>query len=589
MKKCVTVIAAGVLFVGTIFAGDYPKVETFLGYSYVRANNVNQNAGLGQAIGGFDMNGGSGQFIYNFNKWISGVADIGAYNKPNVGIVNVQDTTATFLFGPRISYRNKSRFTPYGQVLFGVAYRAISTRVGAVTDLTAPVLPVVGEPSGLFPGPLQPITARLTDSQSAFALAAGAGLDIRINKHFSFRPVSVDYVLTRFPSLSTGSNENQNSLRASAGVIFTFGGEQPAPAPQPQTKTCPDGKVVLASAPCPKQNTAVSLTANPLEVCQGESAQVDASIAGGDKSQMSLAWSVNGQTVSQDPSFVFSTTGREPGTYQVEVTVHGPNLNPASAATTITVKPYMPPTGTAQASPAQVYVGEKFTLSASCSGQCGGPIQAPTFTASDGSVQGDQFDSSSVQFDPSSNAEQRKTVTITASCADSRSVGTATTQIEVIRKATIAPVRLPDVMFHDNSARVNNCGKRILLEHLKSYYDRDTTGTVVLVGHSSPDETAANLAAQRAMNAAAVITGATGVCLSIPQSQVQVSSPGVDQNGVPFDSSFCGPSVGAGSSSSADMRRVVVWFVPSGGQLPTSAANTQSAAALNVSSLGCPK
>jgi hypothetical protein len=398
MKKCVTVIAAGVLFVGTIFAGDYPKVETFLGYSYVRANNVNQNAGLGQAIGGFDMNGGSGQFIYNFNKWISGVADIGAYNKPNVGIVNVQDTTA-----------------------------------------------------------------------------------------------------------------------------------------------------------------------------------------------MSLAWSVNGQTVSQDPSFVFSTTGREPGTYQVEVTVHGPNLNPASAATTITVKPYMPPTGTAQASPAQVYVGEKFTLSASCSGQCGGPIQAPTFTASDGSVQGDQFDSSSVQFDPSSNAEQRKTVTITASCADSRSVGTATTQIEVIRKATIAPVRLPDVMFHDNSARVNNCGKRILLEHLKSYYDRDTTGTVVLVGHSSPDETAANLAAQRAMNAAAVITGATGVCLSIPQSQVQVSSPGVDQNGVPFDSSFCGPSVGAGSSSSADMRRVVVWFVPSGGQLPTSAANTQSAAALNVSSLGCPK
>jgi hypothetical protein len=35
--------------------------------------------------------------------------------------------------------------------------------------------------------------------------------------------VEVDYILTRFPSLSTGSRENQSSIAASAGVIFTFG------------------------------------------------------------------------------------------------------------------------------------------------------------------------------------------------------------------------------------------------------------------------------------------------------------------------------------------------------------------------------
>ena len=103
--------------------------------------------------------------------------------------------------------------------------------------------------------------------------------------------------------------------------------------------------------------------------------------------------------------------------------------------------------------------------------------------------------------------------------------------VEVIKSAVVAPIRLPDVLFPANSSRVNNCGKRILLEQLRAYVERDPTGTVVLVGHTSSDETAANLAQQRAMNSAAVITAGTGVCLSVPQSQVQISAPGADQNG----------------------------------------------------------
>jgi hypothetical protein len=204
-------------------------------------------------------------------------------------------------------------------------------------------------------------------------------------------------------------------------------------------------------------------------------------------------------------------------------------------------------------------------------------------------VQGDQFDSTGVQFDSSNNAEQRKAVTITASCADSRSTGTATTTITVIKKAVITPIRLPDVLFDANSARVNNCGKRILLEQLRAYFERDSAGKVVLVGHSSSDETAANLAEQRSLNAAAVITAGTGICLAIPQSQVLVSSPGVDQNGVGFEPGFCSSSVRGGSSGMAEMRRVEVWFVPNGGQLPSSLKTYQDASALPVSSLGCPR
>jgi hypothetical protein len=50
----------------------------------------------------------------------------------------------------------------------------------------------------------------------------GGGLDYRLH-NFSLRAVEVDYILTRFPNLTTGLRENQNSIAASAGVIFTFG------------------------------------------------------------------------------------------------------------------------------------------------------------------------------------------------------------------------------------------------------------------------------------------------------------------------------------------------------------------------------
>lgn len=221
MKKSITLISAVSLFALVGAATEPTRYETFLGFTYVRANQFNQNTGLGTSIGGFDMYGGSGQFVYNFNKWISGVGDFGAVNKPNVGIVNASNTTAFTLAGPRVYYR-KGKFAPFGEVFFGAMYRFLSTNAIVLTSPFTPVIPVVN-PSTLFPGPLTVTTASLSTTQTAFAMMAGGGLDYQISKHFSARPVEVDYVLTRFPSLSTGFRENQNSIAASAGIIFTFG------------------------------------------------------------------------------------------------------------------------------------------------------------------------------------------------------------------------------------------------------------------------------------------------------------------------------------------------------------------------------
>jgi hypothetical protein len=461
-----------------------------------------------------------------------------------------------------------------------------------VSSTRVSVLPVASQFGTPTPISDTPVTARLNASQTAFAMTAGGGLDIRIKKHLTLRPIAVDYYLTRLQNLRTLGDNNQNNIRASAGVTFWFGGPKAAvlPPQAPKMKTCANGSTVPMDAPCPKMDLSLAVSATPNELCPGETAQVVASVGGQHASNhLKYAWSLNGQQVAQQPTFEFASADKDPGTYNLAVTVNGDSFNPATAQTSITVREYQPPTGTAEANPAQIRAGETSALSASFRGQCGGAIQSPTFEASEGTVQGDRFDSTGVRWDTTNNAEQRKTITITAKAADNRNVGTATTTIEVVKAAVVAPIRLPDVLFSANNARVNNCGKRILLEQLHAYFERDATGTVFLVGHSSSDETAANLAQQRAMNAAAVITAGTGICLSIPQSQVQVSAPGVDQNGVSFEAGFCRASVGGGSSAAIDMRRVEVWFVPTGGQPPASVTNNQSAAALSVSGLGCPK
>src|SRR6185369_12075035 len=219
MTKSTTLIAAGLLSAFVASAQVVPRYEVFLGYTYVRANQFNQNTGLGQEIGGFDMNGGSAQFIYNFNKRWSGVADIGSVTKANVGVINASNTTTFYMFGPRYSFRSESRFTPYAQIVFGGATRSLSRQLDVLTGANIPVFPVATAQS-LFPGANTQITAQVSATQTAFAMAVGGGLDWKIAKRFTFRPIAVDYVLTRFPSYFTGDNSNQNSIRASAGIVF---------------------------------------------------------------------------------------------------------------------------------------------------------------------------------------------------------------------------------------------------------------------------------------------------------------------------------------------------------------------------------
>jgi opacity protein-like surface antigen len=173
---------------GAAHAQDTPKVDIFAGYSYVRENP--STAG----VSGFSLNGGSAAIAYNVNNWLSGVADFGGYNNGNILGTNVNGTLSTYLFGPRVSYRHLGRITPFGEVLFGVAHAS---------------------------GSLSGSTTTVTSSDNAFAMTVGGGVDYNLSRHFSIRPVKVDYLLTRFSETGTGA-QSQNNLRVSTGVVFRF-------------------------------------------------------------------------------------------------------------------------------------------------------------------------------------------------------------------------------------------------------------------------------------------------------------------------------------------------------------------------------
>ena len=205
MKNIVIGLGSVLLFsFAAVAEENAPRMETFLGYTFTRANSATN-------IPAFSANGGSGQFVYNLGSWFGAVADLGAVHNGNIQGIHLDSTVANFLLGPRVSVHKWSRITPYFQTLFGGVY--------ATTSTAAPVLGLVDSiPVGF--------NLRATRQQTAFAMTAGGGLDIKISKHVSFRPVQLEYFLTRLHDYRSGTDNNQNNLRFSSGFNFTFGEAQ---------------------------------------------------------------------------------------------------------------------------------------------------------------------------------------------------------------------------------------------------------------------------------------------------------------------------------------------------------------------------
>src|SRR5437764_7951407 len=147
MKRSVVLLAVSTVGSMVVLAQESaptPVAEIGMNYSYT-------NTMPGGGAPSFGSQGGSGTFVYNINKVVGVVADLGGYH--NGDDANFNPTTFTYLFGPRVSFRKSSKFTPYVQALFGGA--RVSTSL------------------------VDPNTGNSV-TQNGFAAAFGGGLDVRL-------------------------------------------------------------------------------------------------------------------------------------------------------------------------------------------------------------------------------------------------------------------------------------------------------------------------------------------------------------------------------------------------------------------------
>ena len=318
-------------------------------------------------------------FTYNASKWLGLTAELGGYqfNRnlfPVTGSNSgVTGGFASYLFGPRLNFRRFDHFVPFAEFLLGGA--------NGGSDL------VGGQ------------------SQNAFALATGGGVDMVITKNFAWRVAQLDYFMTTFSGTFLGANARQDNFRAATGAVLRWGIPNPPPPPNhPPVAAC---------------------SVNPASIYagSGDIVAVHANASDPDNDPMTYSYSATGGAVEgTGPDARWNSSGVAIGTYTVSVKVDDGRGGTATCAADIKVeeRPNHPPTATLSVERSPITVGERTGVT--CTGR--DPDNDPltySFTSTGGQITGN---GSNAQFD--STGAQPGTYTVKCMVNDGRG-GTAET------------------------------------------------------------------------------------------------------------------------------------------------------------------
>ncbi|MGD0413761.1 MAG: outer membrane beta-barrel protein [Terriglobales bacterium] len=162
------------------------KLEAYGGYYYARFN-VNASAAGGAPSETFNGNGGGGQLEYNAKHWLGVVGDMAGYGATATTNGALVGGAFTYLAGPRVNFRH-GKVTPFAQTLLGGIWATHG----------------IGQ----------------SESVNSFAMTAGGGIDFKVSRHVSVRPVQAEYFMTKLPD---GLTNRQNNLRVGAGIAVRLG------------------------------------------------------------------------------------------------------------------------------------------------------------------------------------------------------------------------------------------------------------------------------------------------------------------------------------------------------------------------------
>jgi hypothetical protein len=464
----------------------------------------------------------------------------------------------------------------------------------------------------------------------------GGGVKWHFSEHFGAR-FDVRGLISRDPTYGLPNAYNGGGvyipakakvegIQATLGLVI-YGGESKCP-PMPAAPPPP--------APLPTASISGGDGSASGAFCPGKPVMLHASIAAADR-KVAYAWTVNGQSQSSTSADLTFTPSVGSSNVQVTVTDTTPPpplmerpkkfavrcwvqpppaapVAPVMASAMVTVTQGAPAISSVSASPDTLAAcGGDGAKSSNLSGVaqssgCGGNLTYK-WTVSEGSVSNDTnpnatFDASSLNFEQGAQAQSKSIIATLLVTDQTGKTASQTTNITV--NCTPQWVRLDDVIYAKDNTRVNNCGKRLLIDDAAS---RMANGDydIILVGHIAPDESETvtmgkkgrkavagpGLDEQRVLNAAAILSGGTGTCGKVDVSRIKMDMVGTDQTSETRPGQ-CGTSntqerKGSETSEADKNRRVEVYLVPHNSTvLPPAVKNARPVPEAAVKALGCP-
>ncbi|MGB8013910.1 MAG: hypothetical protein WCF68_20015 [Terriglobales bacterium] len=329
----------------------------------------------------------------------------------------------------------------------------------------------------------------------------GGGMDLKIWQSLSFRLFEADYQWARENFAGNVSlndpglrSPEYNGVRLRTGLVFNFGGQAPE---------------ALVAAACSVQ---------PSEVLVGE--PVHATVTGSNfnpKHVLTYTWASSaGKIEGKDTGATIDTNGiggGVSGSYATTVTAtvtdaKAKKNNTASCTANFTVKepPKNPPQISCSANPTTVQAGTSATITCSCTSPDNVPVTVGGWTASGGSLSG-SGNSATLNTTGASSGPIR----IGATCTDSRGLTSSTSSSVTVENPPPPPPQASKV----NECQYPNVKKpwrvdntcKAELDDVALKLQQDPDAKLVVVGNATPKEKRKNLAAERAVDVKAYLSG----------------------------------------------------------------------------------
>ena len=457
-----------------------PKWELFGGYSFVYPGATVYGVLPGGVVpvnSRIEGNpkGAGLSLTYDFNHWLGLTGDLsGEWGSGESGVNDRIDDGEFFNLsaGPKITFRHHY-FSPFLEALVG-GHR---------------------------------LASEVFRSDVAVGFMAGGGLDLNLNRRFALRLLRADFVFSnhQYGPSSVVPATDVRGVRLQSGVVFRWGGEEAGPP---------------VSASC---------TINPSSVMVGEPITATAEVTNfNPRHTLNNAWSsTGGRITSKDNTATIDTNGAAGGSYTATAHISDPKMKQGGetscmVAFTVREPRKNPPAISCSADPSTVQIGASSTINCTGTSPDNVPVTIGGWTASSGTLSANgataALNTAGVYAGP---------ITVSAVATDSRGLKSAPATTQVMVENPPPPPapqasKLTQCDFPNPAKpwRVDNTCKAALDDVAKNL-QQNADSKLVIVGNAEPTEERKNLAAERAVNSKAYLTGGEAK-LGIDPSRIEV-------------------------------------------------------------------